>query len=163
MLKIFMAGAGVALGAWAYAVSKRANDPLEVASTQVDHEPRISTARFEGLDAIDPVTHGAGVAAIREFSRHYQASFLAESDPAEVLRQMSLARRRMQREFHALRMWLPNDAAANRRVVAGIEETDAAMALAMAEVAARFPRLRLAFGAGILQHPTLRAADDVWL
>jgi len=162
MLKIFIFGLGTALGAWAYAVSKRMNDPLDYASLQVAHEPRISTARFEGLDAIDPVTHAAGTAAVAEFSRQYQASFLAESDPSDVIHKMSLARRRMQREFHALRMWLPNDAALNRRVLAGIEETDAAMALAMADVAARFPEVRLAFGAGIVQQPKVRAVGDVW-
>jgi hypothetical protein len=154
----------VVAAAW-YGASriKRLHDPNDYASYYVRHEPRISTAKFEGLHAVDPVSHAAGIAAIREFSRQYQQSFLAETDPERIVRDMSRSRMRMNREFHALRMWLPNDAVAERQLVSGIEETDAAMALAMADLAARFPSVKLAHGAGILASPVVRAAEDTWL
>lgn len=114
------------------------------------------------MRAYDPMSYDNGIAAISEFSRTYQSSFLAEMDPANVVRAMFLARRSMSREFHALRSWLPNDAALERRLLAGIEETDVAMAMAMADVATRFPCVKLYYGAGILPHPTVRAHDDTW-
>jgi len=151
-----------AVVAWFYQASKRLSDPLDEASLGVGHEPRISTVRFHEFSKIDPVSYGSGIAAVKEFSRQYQATFLAGADVQKSVRDMSRSRRRMQREFHALRMWLPNDAPAERRLLAGIEETDAAMALALSEVADRFPEVSLLFGAGILAHPVLRAAGDTW-
>lgn len=142
---------------------RRSNDPLDYASLAVHHEPRISIARFIGLDVYDRISHASGIASITEFSRVYQSSFLAETDAMTVLRDMSRCRLKMHREFHALRLWLPNDAALEHRILAGIEETDAAMALAMKDVTARFPNTKLAFGAGVLGHPTLRSDTDVWV
>ena len=149
--------------AWAMWYVSRLNDPMDYASLGVPYEPRLSLARFRDLRHYDPVSYDNGVAAISEFSREYQSSFLAESDPAKVVRLMTRTRRAMHREFHALRHWLPNDARLERRLLAGIEETDAAMAIGLADVAARYPCVKLYLGAGIVTHPTLRASDDTWM
>ncbi len=141
---------------------KRMNDPRDYASIDVAHEPRISTVRFQEFELVDPVSYAAGTAAVQEFSRLFQETFRAKVSMAIVLTKMAHARQRMHREFHALRMWLPNDAAAERRLIAGIEETDAAMALAMYNVVRREPSVTLLHGAGILADPTVRAAGDTW-
>ena len=154
--------AGVAVAIWTWRSVRRLNDPLDYASLDVRHEPRITTARFWGMEQYDTVSYNAGMAAIREFSRHFQSSHLAEIDVLDVVRAMSRCRRRMHREFHSLRMWLPNDSELNRRLLAGIDETDEAMALSLADVVSRFPETRLVYGAGILG-ATVRSADDFWL
>ena len=154
---------GVAVLMYVLKSVRRSNDPLDYASLDARHEPRISVARFADLEVYDRVSHASGIASITEFSRVYQSSFLAETDAMTVLRDMSRCRLKMHREFHALRLWLPNDAALEHRILAGIAETDAAMALAMKDVTARFPNTKLAFGAGVISHPTIRSDTDVWI
>lgn len=141
---------------------RRLHDPSDYLSLSTGFEPRFPTARFTGFDAYDKVTYDAGMLAMREFSRHYQSSFLAGATPSAVIDAMARCRRDFVREMHALRMWLPNDAPLERRLLAGIEETDAAMAAAMAVVAERFPETKLKHGAGANVRSTLRAKDDVW-
>jgi hypothetical protein len=153
--------AGIAAIAWIWRSVRRLNDPLDYASLDVRHEPRITTARFWGMHTYDAVSHEAGIAAIEEFSRLFQSSHLAEVDPLDVVRQMSRCRRRMHREFHSLRMWLPNDSDLERRLLAGIDETDEAMALSLADITHRFPETRLVYGAGMLG-ATVRSAGDTW-
>ena len=150
------------LGAWAFRYLRRLNDPLDYLSLSVAYEPQLSIARFEGLRQYDALTYDDAMAAMREFSRQYQASFLAETDPAEVVRGMARARSKMHANFHTLRQWLPNDLPRERRVLAGIEETDARMALAMRDVAKRYPSVALLHGAGILADPSVKAAHDLW-
>lgn len=148
---------------WWYLRERRLHDPLDVASYAVQHEPRLDVARFDGLRSYDPLNYDDGIAAIREFSREYQESFLNEPDhPVGNVLAMARCRRRMHKHMHALRMWLPNDSAMERRLLAGIEETDAGMAWAMAELTRRYPGTKLMQGAGILMHPTVRGYDDVW-
>ena len=153
--------AGAAVAIWAWRSVRRLNDPLDYASLGVRHEPRITTARFWGMDTYDKVSHGAGIAAIEEFSRLFQSSHLAEVDALDVVRQMSRCRRRMHREFHSLRMWLPNDSDLERRLLAGIDETDEAMAISLADITHRFPETRLVYGAGMLG-ATVRPTGDTW-
>jgi hypothetical protein len=141
---------------------RRLNDPNDYASLHVPYEPRISIARFQGLRDADPLSYDAGIAAIREFSRLFQSSFLHETDPHDVVKKMAHSRQRMHKEFHALRLWLPNDMYRERRLVQGIEEVDDMMARALADVAARFPQVKLYFGAGVLSQAPIRAADDTW-
>jgi hypothetical protein len=161
--QIVVGGAIAGAAIWALWKISRLNDPMDYASLHVGHEPRISLARFRDVRHYDPVSYDAGIAAVSEFSREYQSSFLAETDPATVVRAMTRSRRAMHREFHAFRQWLPNDAPLERRILAGIEDVDAAMVVALADVAARFPCVKLYYGAGMTTHPTLRAADDTWL
>jgi hypothetical protein len=143
---------------------RRAHDPDDYAALATDFEPRISVVRFRPFASVDPVTHDAGVAAVREFSRLYQSTYAHNTDGHSVpnaLRGMALARGTARREFHELRMRLPNDAHADRAVLQGIVETDAAMAEAMAELSRRVPECRLMHGAGIVQD-VVRAAGDTW-
>lgn len=152
----------VGLGlAWMFSYVRRQNDPQDYASIG-GHQPRFSVARFDAMRQYDSITYDAGFGALSEFSRVYQSSFLDGVEPETIVRQLAVCRNTARKEFHALRRWLPNDIALDRRLLAGIEETDAAMALAMKDLADRFPAIRLQFGAGILVHPTLRAADDVF-
>lgn len=139
---------------------QRRNDPLDYLGTA--HQPQLSISRFEDLKSYDPLSYQAAVNAIREFSRLYQSSFLADARAMDVLRCMALAKRRMHKELHTLRQWLPNDARMERRVLAAIEELDGRMALAMAEVTERFPETKLAYGAGRVPD-VVRAADDIWM
>lgn len=141
---------------------QRLNDPNDYLSLDVPYEPRISVARFRGTRQYDPSTYDKGIAAIREFSRLYQSSFLFETNPEHVIEKMSHARQRMQKEFHALRLWLPNDMYLEKRLVQGIEEVDDAMARALTDVTSRFPDVKLSFGAGKAQD-RLRAIDDTWM
>ena len=69
------------LGAWAFRYLRRLNDPLDYLSLSVAYEPQLSIARFEGLRQYDALTYDDAMASMREFSRQYQASFLAETDP----------------------------------------------------------------------------------
>lgn len=140
---------------------QRLNDPNDYLSLDVPYEPRISISRFRGTREFDPVSYDAGIAAIREFSRLYQSSFLFETNPENVVKKMSHARQRMQKQFHALRLWLPNDMYLERRLVQGIEEVDDAMARALSDVASRFPDVKLYLGAGKTQD-RVRAFDDTW-
>ena len=140
---------------------RRAHDPDDYAALATDFEPRISVVRFRPFASVDPVTHDAGVAAVREFSRLYQSTHAHGTDVPGALRGMALARGTARREFHELRMRLPNDAHADRAVLQGIVETDAAMAEAMAELSRRVPECRLMHGAGIVQD-VVRAAGDTW-
>lgn len=151
--------AGIAWTAW---YVRRLNDPMDYLSLHVGYQPRFSMARFEGLRQYDSVTYDAGFAAVTEFSRHYQSSFLDGVIPCAVVDSLARCRNQAQKEFHALRRWLPNDLVLERRLLAGIEETDAAMALAMADVADRFPQVRLRSGAGIIGHPTVKPEGDTW-
>jgi hypothetical protein len=146
---------------FAFRYVRRMNDPNDYLSLNVPYEPRISISRFGGTRQFDPVSYDAGIAAIREFSRLYQSSFLFETDPADVVKKMSHARQRMHKEFHALRLWLPNDLHVEKRVVQGIEEVDDMMARALTDVTSRFPQVKLYFGAGKSQ-AHVRAYDDTW-
>lgn len=146
----------------AFKYISRLHDPDDYLALDVGFEPRISIARFDGFEKYDALSHEAGLFALREFSRHYQSAFLSKADPVAIVSKLARCRRDFVREMHALRMWLPNDAPLERRLLAGIEEADTAMATALAEVAKRYPEVRLAHGAGVLPHPTLRAHDDVW-
>lgn len=149
------------IGVYTFKYIKRLNDPNDYLSLNVPYEPRISVARFQGLRSFDTSTYDAGIAAIREFSRLYQSSFLFETNPADVVKKMSHSRQRMHKEFHALRLWLPNDMQAEKRLVQGIEEVDDMMARALVDVTARFPEVKLYFGAGKSQ-AHVRAYDDTW-
>jgi hypothetical protein len=160
-MEMNVATVAVALGmAWMFWHVRRLNDPLDYASLDVGYQPRFSTARFDGLRKYDPITYDAGFAALSEFSRVYQSSFVEEVRPEVVVKHLASCRNVARKEFHALRRWLPNDLPLNRRLLAGIEETDAAMAVAMADIADRFPDVRLQYGAGIISHPTLKGKDD---
>lgn len=153
--------AAAAAGVW-YA-SRSAADPFAIPGADLPaFEPLISLARFRPHADVDPISYGAGAAHVHEFSRQYQVSFTGGCDPHAVVRRLSRARLGMQREFHALRMWLENDARKERAVLQGISETDATMAIAMADVARRFPEVRLAHGAGAAEPGPVRAAGDSW-
>jgi hypothetical protein len=140
---------------------KRRNDPMDYAALDVPYQPQLSTTRFEGLRKYDPVTYDSGIAAMKEFSRQYQSSFLAEVDPTHIVKKMTSSRKKMQREFHALQKWLPNDLHLERNLLAGIDETDARMAQALADVADRFAHVKLMYTAGQAVS-VVRAADDDW-
>lgn len=159
-LSAFLAAAAVAAGAW-YA-TRTAADPNATSGAEAAFEPLISLARFRPHADVDPISYGAGAAHVHEFSRQYQVSFTGGCDPHAVVHRLSRARLGMQREFHALRMWLENDARKERAVLQGISETDATMAIAMADVARRFPEVRLAHGAGAAEPGPVRAAGDSW-
>lgn len=140
---------------------KRMNDPMDYAALDVRYTPQLSVSRFQGLRKYDHISYDGGVAAMKEFSRRYQSSFLAEVDPTDIVKKMTASRRTMQREFHSLQKFLPNDLIQERRLLAGIEETDARMAQALAEVAARFPQVALLESAG-QGVSVFKGIDDDW-
>jgi hypothetical protein len=156
---ILAALVAVSIGYHVFRHVKRRNDPMDYAALDVPYHPQLSTTRFDGLRKYDPVTYDSGIAAMKEFSRQYQSSFLAEVDPTHIVKKMTSSRKKMQREFHALQKWLPNDVHLERNVLAGIEETDARMAHALADVAARFPHVKLLYTAGQTVS-VMRAADE---
>lgn len=157
--------AALALGAWAvshmFLYIQRLNDPLDYLSLYVSHQPKFSLRYFDGMDAYDPVSYADAMHAIREFSRVYQTSFLADIDPLRATRRMAQQRRLLHRHLHTLRHYLPNDIQLTRRLLVGLEHTDGGMAACMDDVSRRFPEVRLAYGAGVLQQGP-RAVDDTW-
>lgn len=158
---ILAALVAVVLGVHIFTYVKRRNDPMDYAALDVPYQPQLSLARFQGLRKYDPITYDSGIAAMKEFSRQYQSSFLAEVDPIDIVKKMTRSRKTMQREFHALQKWLPNDVHIERNLLAGIDETDARMAHALADVVARFPHVKLLYAAGQAVS-VVRAADDDW-
>jgi hypothetical protein len=153
---------------WYFDRLRRSNDVRDLlATTAVRFEPRLSEVRMREFADTDRLTHGAAVDAMREFSRLYQESFVPTyaRSAASLVTRMQDWRAVFVREMHALRMWLPNDLPKERRLLAAIEETDAAMELAVQDVSGRLKgtallrpyvgRQRL-FGGGV------RAADDTW-
>lgn len=140
--------------------ARRRRDPTEF--TTLAFEPRISVARFAGYRDVDPVDYDDAIAAVLEFSRLYQTTHLEGCDIAKTVKLMDAARRSFCRNMRRVRFWMPNSAADETQLLAGIAETDAAMARTLADVAQRFPQVRLLYGAGLTPDPFLRSVDDYW-
>jgi len=161
-MTVRMAGLWIIVGIVLFVAGQsisRLNDPLGYVNTQ--YNPHFQTTYFEGTRDFDPASYDDAMHAIAEFSRLYQTSFLKETDPATVVKHMSKQRRLMHRHIHTLRQYFPNELRLEKRVLLGLESTDGGMAWCLADVAERFPRVRLLYSAGI-QHDTVRSVDDFW-
>ena len=150
---------------WYYTKVQTMNDVRAYQDTPVMYQPVLSTARLDEFQTYDPVSHTRALQSMREFSRLYQESFLADADALDILARMHTMRSQTTRELHALRHWLPNDLALDRRLLACIEETDSAMVTALREVSDRrdvrgydpvLGRARFQDDLGV------RAIDDEW-
>lgn len=163
-------GAVAGYGLWTYFTKLRQlNDVRAYHDKAVPYYPQLSTARLDEFATHDLWTHGRAVAAMKEFSRLYQESYLGDTEAATLLRRMQEMRATAMREMHALRLWIPNDLGKDRRMLACIEETDAAMVTALREVADRRGTQGIEPYAGRLRFwddkegITVRASNDVWV
>lgn len=145
-----------------YWASSRRRDPTDFASADETFAPVISIARFLPYRDVDPLDFDDAIAAVREFSRLYQTTFLHGCDVIKTVRLMHSARQTFARNMHRVRFWLPNSSADEAQILAGIEETRGAMAVALAEVTRRFPDVRLLYGSGAEMESAVRSVDDVW-
>lgn len=150
---VIAAAAAAAVVAWAWTSR---DDPRGIGG---EFAPRISLVRLAEFEGVDPLAHAAAVAHARDFSRVYQDSFAGDTDARRQARMLHRARRRCAAEMHGLRMCLPNDLNAERRLLHCIEETDAVMAAALAELADRRPEACVMSPPG----PEVRGAEDVWV
>lgn len=140
---------------------RRFHDPLDYRAWDVKYQPVLSILYFKNMRAFDPLSYDDLVHAMREFSRLYQSTFLVEVQPAEVIRDMAKQRRLVHRHAHVLRGYLPNTLRLEKRLLLGLEHTDGAMEYALADVARRYPEVRLLYGAGKVDRQ-VRAADEAW-
>jgi len=163
MAFVFVASGLALLGAWHYVVStRRAHDVRAYHDARVPYHPQLSTARLDAFAIYDRWTHGNAVRAMHEFSRLYQESFLHESDPFDLADQMHAQRIATSRELHALRLWLPNDLAKERQLIAYAEEIDASMRAALDEMYLRRDVRGFNPHAGDDTPTGTKAATDVW-
>jgi hypothetical protein len=156
----------LAVGLYKYFQSVSAlHDVRAYHDADIPYFPHLSTARLDEFATYDRWTHGNAVVAMREFSRLYQETFLADADPERMMCRMQAARATAMKELYGLRMWLPNDASKSRRLATYANEIDATMATILREVATRrgvhgiephAGRLRVSDDLGV--HPV----DDVW-
>lgn len=153
--------------AWKYyGQVRQMHDVRSYQETEIPHAPAISTARLSEFEQYDRWTHGNAIAAIKEFSRLYQESFLGDADAANVLCRMQTMRAKTTKELYGLKMWIPNDVHQHRRILAAIEEIDAMMAATLREASERRGIRGIEPHAGRLRPQDdlggVRPADDTW-